>query len=137
MSNGGWKRWARKESCSSQIRKLFKFEAAHTLPYHPGKCARMHGHSYRLEVTVQGPLQTRRPARGMVQDFDRLERVVSERVLEALDHQYLNDLIENPTVENIVLWIWKRLEKRLPLLDALVLWETATSCAILRRSDIV
>lgn len=97
----------------------------------------MHGHSYRLEVTVQGPLQTRRPARGMVQDFDRLERVVSERVLEALDHQYLNDLIENPTVENIVLWIWKRLEKRLPLLDALVLWETATSCAILRRSDIV
>jgi len=72
----------------------------------------------------------------MVQDFDRIQRVVSERVLNALDHQYLNDLIENPTVENIVLWIWKRLEKRLLRLDSLVLWETASSCAILRRSDI-
>jgi 6-pyruvoyltetrahydropterin/6-carboxytetrahydropterin synthase len=96
----------------------------------------MHGHSYRLEVTVAGPLQTRGAARGMVEDFDRIERIVSERVLDALDHQYLNDLIENPTVEHIVLWVWKRLEKRLLRLDGLVLWETATSCAILRRSDI-
>ena len=48
-----------KESCSSQIRKRFRFEAAHTLPFHPGKCARMHGHSYRLEVAVSGPIRTR------------------------------------------------------------------------------
>jgi 6-pyruvoyltetrahydropterin/6-carboxytetrahydropterin synthase len=97
----------------------------------------MHGHSYRLEVALRGPLRTRGPARGMIEDFDRVERVVSERVIDALDHQHLNDYIENPTVENIVLWIWKRLDGSLPLLDEVVLWETATACAVLRRSDIV
>ena len=96
----------------------------------------MHGHSYRLEVALRGPLRTRGPARGMIEDFDRVERVVSERVIEALDHQHLHDCIENPTVENIVLWIWERLDGALPLLDEIVLWETATACAVLRRSDI-
>ena len=97
----------------------------------------MHGHSYRLEVAVTGPLRARGPARGMIEDFDRIERIVGERVLSALDHRNLNDFIDNPTVENIVLWIWKRLAARLPLLDELVLWETATACAVLRRTDIV
>jgi 6-pyruvoyltetrahydropterin/6-carboxytetrahydropterin synthase len=72
----------------------------------------------------------------MVQDFDRIERIVAERVLDALDHRHLNELIENPTVENIVLWTWERLENELPRLDELVLWETATSCAVLHRTDI-
>jgi len=72
----------------------------------------------------------------MIEDFERVERIVNERVLAKLDHQNLNDLIENPTVENIVLWIWKRLAGRLTLLDELVLWETATACAVLRRSDL-
>ena len=56
----------------------------------------MHGHSYRLEVAVAGPLQTRGPARGMIEDFDHIERIVAERVIDALDHQHLNDFIENP-----------------------------------------
>jgi 6-pyruvoyltetrahydropterin/6-carboxytetrahydropterin synthase len=97
----------------------------------------MHGHSYRLEVALRGPLRTRGPARGMIEDFDRVERIVGKRVLDALDHHNLNDYIENPTVENIVLWIWKRLDRALPLLDEIVLWETATACAIFRRSDLV
>jgi 6-pyruvoyltetrahydropterin/6-carboxytetrahydropterin synthase len=96
----------------------------------------MHGHSYRLEVAVRGPIRARGPARGMIEDFERIERIVAERVLDALDHQMLNEFIENPTVENIVLWIWKRLEKTLLQLDELVLWETPTACAVLRRSDI-
>jgi 6-pyruvoyltetrahydropterin/6-carboxytetrahydropterin synthase len=96
----------------------------------------MHGHSYRLEVAVRGSLRSRGPARGMIEDFDRIERIVDERVLKQLDHQYLNEFIENPTVENIVLWIWKRLELKLLQLDEVVLWETATACAVLRRSDI-
>lgn len=96
----------------------------------------MHGHSYRLEVAVRGPIRSRGPARGMIEDFDRIERIVSERVLDALDHQHLNELIDNPTCENIVLWIWKRLERALVSLDELVLWETSTACAVLRRSDI-
>ena len=84
------------------------------LPDHAGKCSRLHGHSYRFEVAIRGPVQSSGPARGMIQDFDEIERIVDESVLEALDHRHLNDHIENPTVENIVLWIWKRLEAVLP-----------------------
>lgn len=96
----------------------------------------MHGHSYRLEVAVRGPIRARGPARGMIEDFDTIDHVVSDRVIEALDHRHLNDVIENPTCENILLWIWKRLESRLIRLDELVLWETSTACAVLRRTDI-
>jgi 6-pyruvoyltetrahydropterin/6-carboxytetrahydropterin synthase len=118
-----------------QIRKLFRFEAAHVLPYHQGKCARPHGHSYRLEVGLRGPLQSDGPARGMIEDFDTLRMVVHREILDVLDHTSLNDLIENPTCERIVAWIWERLHPVLPALDELVLWETATSCAVLRKSD--
>ena len=96
----------------------------------------MHGHSYRLEIAVRGPIRSRGPARGMIEDFDRIERIVQEKVLDVLDHQHLNDLIDNPTVEHITLWIWKRLERALLQLDEVVLWETRTACAVLRRSDI-
>jgi len=72
----------------------------------------------------------------MVEDFDRIERIVDEKVVNALDHQNLNDLMENPTAEEILLWIWQRLERSLPRLDELVLWETQTSCAVLGRSDV-
>jgi 6-pyruvoyltetrahydropterin/6-carboxytetrahydropterin synthase len=96
----------------------------------------MHGHSYRLEVAVRGPIRSRGPARGMIEDFDRIERIVGERVIDVLDHQNLDDFVENPTVENIVLWIWERLAGKLLSLDELVLWETATACAVLRRSDL-
>jgi 6-pyruvoyltetrahydropterin/6-carboxytetrahydropterin synthase len=96
----------------------------------------MHGHSYRLEVALRGPLRSRGPARGMIEDFDRVERIVNEHIVGVLDHQHLNQFIENPTVENIVLWIWQRLDGGLGRLDELVLWETSTACAVLRRSDI-
>lgn len=118
-----------------QIRKLFRFEAAHVLPYHPGKCARPHGHSYRLEVAIRGPLQTAGPATGMIEDFDTLREIVHREILEVLDHVSLNEVIENPTCERIVTWIWKKLAVSLPGLDELVLWETATSCAVLRAGD--
>ena len=118
-----------------QIRKLFRFEAAHVLPYHLGKCARPHGHSYRLEVALRGPLQSDGPARGMIEDFDTVRTIVHREILDALDHMPLNDIIDNPTCERIVMWIWERLLPVLPGLDELVLWETATSCAVLRKSD--
>ncbi len=117
------------------IRKQFKFEAAHVLPYHPGKCARLHGHSYRLDVSVDGPLQDVGPARGMIEDFDTLKTVVTETVIEPLDHRSLNEIIDNPTAERIVLWIWQRLAPRLSGLVELTLWETQTACAVLKRGD--
>jgi 6-pyruvoyltetrahydropterin/6-carboxytetrahydropterin synthase len=118
-----------------QIRKHFRFESAHVLPFHPGKCSRMHGHSYHLEVALRGPIQSDGPARGMILDFDEIKRVVREIVVDTLDHQTLNDFVENPTAERIVLWIWERLEPALAGLDELVLWETANSAAVLRRTD--
>jgi 6-pyruvoyltetrahydropterin/6-carboxytetrahydropterin synthase len=71
----------------------------------------------------------------MIEDFDTIRAVVHREILEQLDHTSLNDLIENPTCERIIAWIWERLGPVLPGLDELVLWETATSCAVLRESD--
>lgn len=73
----------------------------------------------------------------MIEDFDTIKHVVRTQVVDLLDHSTLNDAIENPTAEHIVMWVWKRLEPHLPLLDELVLWETANSCAVLRKSDFV
>ncbi|MBV8074681.1 MAG: 6-carboxytetrahydropterin synthase QueD [Candidatus Eremiobacteraeota bacterium] len=118
-----------------QVRKSFRFEAAHVLPHHPGKCSKLHGHSYRLEVAVEGPLHTHGPAQGMVQDFDEIGRIVRSRIIDEFDHASLNDFIENPTSENILNWIWTRLADVLPGIAELVLWETATACAVLRAGD--
>jgi 6-pyruvoyltetrahydropterin/6-carboxytetrahydropterin synthase len=118
-----------------RIRKQFSFEAAHVLPHHAGKCSRLHGHSYRLDVTVEGPLAGSGPATGMVVDFDDLARAVRSAVIDELDHRHLNDTIPNPTCENIVAWIWRHLEPQLPQLAELTLWETADACAIVRRGD--
>ncbi len=95
----------------------------------------MHGHSYRLEVAVRGPLQTTGPARGMIEDFDVIERIVNERIVDRLDHHSLNDVVENPTVENLLGYIWAQLAGELQGLDELVLWETSTARGILRKSD--
>ena len=118
-----------------QIRKSFTFEAAHVLPNHPGKCARLHGHSYRLEVVLEGPLQAGGPAAGMVEDFEVVSRIVKEAVVSELDHRSLNELMENPTAEHIVVWVWSRLGQRLPQLAELTLWETRRSCVVLRKGD--
>ena len=118
-----------------QIRKQFRFEAAHVLPHHPGKCSRLHGHSYRLDVAVEGPLQSAGPAQGMVLDFDEISAVVKPSVIERLDHSSLNDLLPNPTAEHIALWIWHELRGKLAGLAEVVVWETQTACAIVRASD--
>ncbi len=117
------------------IRKQFRFEAAHVLPHHPGKCSRLHGHSYRLEVAVAGPLQDAGPSQGMVLDFDELASVVESAVIERLDHSSLNDLLPNPTAEHIAQWVWQQLAPRLAGLDEIAIWETATACAVVRADD--
>jgi len=94
----------------------------------------MHGHSYRLEVAIRGPLQTQGPASGMVEDFETIEAIVDERVVAKLDHQTLNDIVENPTAENVLLWIWSQLDGHLQGLEEAVLWETPRACAVLRRN---
>jgi len=118
-----------------QIRKSFTFEAAHVLPHHPGKCARLHGHSYRLDVALDGPLQATGPAAGMVEDFEVVSRVVKASVIDALDHRSLNELMDNPTAENIVVWIWARLSGELLQLSELTLWETPKACVVMKKGD--
>ena len=106
------------------------------LPHHAGKCARLHGHSYRLDVTVRGELREDGAESGMVMDFAELEAIVGPEVIDRLDHRHLNDVVENPTCERILLWIAAGLAPRLPGLDELVLWETASACAVLRADEL-
>ncbi len=120
-----------------QIRKSFTFEAAHVLPHHPGKCARLHGHSYRLEVALEGPLRAQGPAAGMVEDFELVSQVVKAAVVQQLDHRSLNELLENPTAELLLGWVWEQLAPELPGLAELVLWETPTACAVMRKGDVL
>jgi 6-pyruvoyltetrahydropterin/6-carboxytetrahydropterin synthase len=119
-----------------QIRKQFRFEAAHVLPHHPGKCSRLHGHSYRFEVALEGPIQTDGPAKGMIVDFDEIGAIVKPAIVERLDHASLNDFMPNPTAEHIALWIWNELATKLKGLTEIVVWETPTACAVVRAGDV-
>ena len=104
-----------------EIRVEFMFSAAHRLPFYEGNCSRLHGHNYKLLVVAAGPIDERS---GMVMDFEQLRRHVWEKALERCDHHHLNDFLENPTAENIVVWIWEQLQPSLPGLRELVLFET-------------
>ncbi len=112
------------------IFKLFTIEAAHRLPHVPDghKCARLHGHSFKIEVHVRGELD---PLRGWVMDFADIKAVFAP-VFEQLDHRYLNEIpgLENPTSEHLARWIWEALKPKLPALHKIVIYETCTSgCA--------
>ena len=86
------------------------FAAAHRLPEHEGKCARLHGHTYGLEVTVEGTPQESGPARGMVMDFADLRERVSHLIVDRLDHQLLNEMIDQtPTAEAVATWAFQLL----------------------------
>jgi 6-pyruvoyltetrahydropterin/6-carboxytetrahydropterin synthase len=97
------------------------FCASHRLPRHPGACRNLHGHNYRLCVSLEGPVD---PETGMVADFLHVKKVCQERVIARLDHTDLNALLENPTAENIAVWIWNELVAHLPLLSEVTLYET-------------
>jgi len=101
-----------------QASKIFIFEAAHKLPNYPGKCSNLHGHTWKLIVSCSGKMN-----KGMVIDFLEIKKIVEENVLNRLNHSYLNDFIENPTCENVILWIKKELENRLNL-EKLTLYES-------------
>jgi 6-pyruvoyltetrahydropterin/6-carboxytetrahydropterin synthase len=102
----------------------FRFEAAHRLPkVAPGhKCARLHGHSFRVELAVGGPVDEET---GWYIDFQRLFDAWKP-LHEELDHHYLNDIrgLENPTSELLARWIWTRVKVTLPELARVVVCET-------------
>jgi 6-pyruvoyltetrahydropterin/6-carboxytetrahydropterin synthase len=109
------------------IYKEFSFEAAHRLPNVPEghKCARLHGHSFRVTIFVDGPVQ--QPV-GWVMDFSDI-KVAFKPILDRLDHYYLNEIpgLENPTSEQLAIWIWNELKPNLPELVRIRVCETCTS----------
>lgn len=113
-----------------EIFKEFRFEAAHRLPNVPAghKCARLHGHSFRVEIHIRGEID---PTLGWVRDFADLNTAFKP-LLDQLDHNFLNDIpgLENPTSEILARWIWDRLVAALPTLSRIVVRETCTSGAI-------
>ena len=110
-----------------RISKEFTFEAAHRLPnVEPGhKCGRLHGHSFRVEVHVSGPMGQ---STGWVLDFADI-KVAFKPLLDRLDHNYLNEIegLENPTSEVLAVWIWDRLKPSLDSLAMVVVRETCTT----------
>lgn len=110
----------------------FGFEAAHRLPNVPDghKCARLHGHSYTVEVTVTGDVDEHL---GWVVDFGDIKRKVRPIVGE-LDHRYLNEVpgLENPTSENVARWMWDRITGGGLRPSAVAVRETCTSHVVYR-----
>ncbi|MEO1130757.1 MAG: 6-carboxytetrahydropterin synthase QueD [Planctomycetota bacterium] len=107
--------------------KSFDFEAAHWLPCFPEghKCRRMHGHSFRVDVVVEGDVPQ---DQGYLIDYGDIKRAI-EPVRLQLDHYCLNDIegLENPTSEVLAGWIWERMARELPMLSEVVVHETCTS----------
>jgi 6-pyruvoyltetrahydropterin/6-carboxytetrahydropterin synthase len=110
--------------------KSFRFEAAHFLPTFPAghKCRRLHGHSFRVDVHVEGEVLE---DRGYLIDYGEIQ-AATEPLREQVDHYCLNEIdgLQNPTSEVLARWLWERLEPQLPLLAEIVVHETCSSrCA--------
>jgi 6-pyruvoyltetrahydropterin/6-carboxytetrahydropterin synthase len=107
-----------------KISQAFHLEAAHALPNagETHRCRQLHGHSYRVELRLDGPVD---PLTGFVADFFAIEAAFRP-LRERLDHHYLNDIegLENPTAENIAIWIWERMKTGLPELERVIVFET-------------
>ncbi len=122
--------------------KTFTFAAAHFLPYHEGLCKNPHGHNYRLEIEVSGPIKKASaadksppPDTGMVIDFEELKQIVNDAVIRLSDHKNLNEIYMNPTAEIMVMYIFDGLQCQFSenwaelTLRRVHLWETDTSWA--------
>ena len=109
-----------------KIFKDFSFEAAHRLPLVPEthKCSNLHGHSFRVRIYVDGPIDEM----GWFMDFSELKKICAPYI-EQLDHSYLNEIagLENPTSENIAIWLWEKISKDLQGLYSIEVKETCNS----------
>ena len=110
-----------------RLTKDFMFEAAQTLPCAPEghKCRQMHGHSFKVEITVEGEVDK---ATGWFYDHARISQSMKPLV-DLLDHGYLNEVpgLENPTIENMAHWFWQKLSTDLPGLAEIVIHETPSA----------
>ncbi|TDF95884.1 6-carboxytetrahydropterin synthase QueD [Paenibacillus piri] len=117
------------------VSKEFTFDSAHHLHCYEGKCKSLHGHTYKLQVLMRGKADER----GIVIDFADIKRIAKDRIIDLLDHRYLNEALPpmNTTAENMVVWMYEQLNDALReeqlhprvRLDEVRLWETPTSFA--------
>lgn len=117
------------------VSKEFTFDSAHHLHCYEGKCKNLHGHTYKLQVMMRGKVDER----GITIDFADIKRITKERVIDRLDHHYLNEALPpmNTTAENMVVWIYEQIRTALQeeglypsvRLEEIRLWETPTSYA--------
>jgi 6-pyruvoyltetrahydropterin/6-carboxytetrahydropterin synthase len=114
-----------------QLRVEFQFNAAHRLPLYEGPCFHTHGHNYQLIVLVESKVDS---TTGLSMDFGMIQKTVRDHALQAIDHNDLNKVLENPTAENVVVWIWERLQPALPELVELQLYETP-DCGVIYRGE--
>lgn len=114
-----------------RLSKEITFEAAHYLPRYHGKCEELHGHTYRLRVTISGQPDHD----GMILDFRSVKQLLKERVYARCDHRLLNDFIPNPSAENLAWWVWVQLEDVLQL-ESVEVYETCDSRVELTRADV-
>jgi 6-pyruvoyltetrahydropterin/6-carboxytetrahydropterin synthase len=120
------------------VSKVFRFEAAHSLPNHDGKCRNPHGHSYKVVVCIKGNIRNEpdHPKEGMVIDFADIKFVWRSALEPSLDHKDLNETLGIvTTAENIAGWIMSVFRLNLIPVDKVEVWETETSCASVTFSD--
>jgi 6-pyruvoyltetrahydropterin/6-carboxytetrahydropterin synthase len=112
-----------------RLSQKFRLEAAHLLPRLPEghKCRRLHGHSYQVELVVEGPVDL---ATGWLMDYASIRQAFAP-LHEQLDHHYLNEVpgLENPTSENLARWIWEHLAGTLPLVEVRIEETCCSGCA--------
>ena len=115
-----------------ELIREYRFEAAHLLPHLPDghRCRRLHGHSFRFDVTLTGPVDERT---GFLIDFDDLDKLV-QPIVDKVDHYYLNEVegLANPSSEVLARWIWQRLAPELPQLTAICVAETCDARCVYR-----
>lgn len=125
------------------LEKDFRFEAAHRLPNHDGKCRRLHGHSWRGTIRVEGAegkIHKSGPKEGMLVDYADLA-VALAAVVEELDHRDLNEVIKVPTSEQVAIYVYSRVDallaplRRTAVLAQVTVEETCTSRCIYRPGD--
>lgn len=123
-----------------ELTTIVDFEAAHRLPDYPGKCNRLHGHNWKVEVTITGDELDKL---GMLLDFKELKKSVNS-VIETLDHYYLNEIEPfcriNPTAENIARYLYTEIAGRLPAerglaINSVKVWESPNSAALYREDQ--
>lgn len=118
------------------VGKTMTFAGAHRLPDHPGKCRGWHGHEWRIEMVIKNHIN---PGTGMVADFYSVKSIMEDHLMQRFDHAVLNNFIEIPTAENLLVYIWEILmfEARVKGLEEISIWESSGSRATLTYEDVI